>query len=200
MKKIAITVFIFMIITCLSKMVNAQENDVGKTLIVYYSLSGNTLAGCEVLQKGLEADLLEIRDLKNRSGKWGFLCAAFGSLFGRLTRIDPENPDMAGYENIIIASPIWTGKLSIAIRTFIDRNRFDKKKVILYTTTNAAEKEKYKEKTGLLSGKKEEKLLGYFQILARKTVDDKKILRTIDEIEADTLSIVPDLKRMFQTN
>ena len=200
MKKITLIVFIFMIITCLSGMVNAQENDMGKTLIVYYSLSGNTLAGCEVLQKGLEADLLEIRDLKNRSGKWGFLCAAFGSLFGRLTRIDPENPDMADYENIIIASPIWTGKLSIAIRTFIDRNRFDKKKVILYTTTNAAEKEKYKEKNRNLVREKGGEVVGYFQILARKIVDDKKILRTIDEIEADTMSIVPDMKRLFQTN
>ena len=200
MKKIAMTVFIFMIITCLSGMVNAQENDMGKTLIVYYSLTGNTKAGCEVLQKGLESDLLEIRDLKNRSGKLGFARSAFGSLFGLHTKIEPEQPDMSAYQNIIIASPIWTGKLSMAIRTFIDRNRFDKKKVILYTTTNAAEKEKYKEKNRNLVRGKGGEVVGYFQILARKIVDDEKILRTIDEIEADTLSIVPDVKRLFQTN
>jgi flavodoxin len=201
MKRIIVTIFILILFVVISGgNVCAQEKDMGKTLIVYYSLSGNTLAGCEVLQKGLEADLLEIRDLKNRSGKWGFLCAAFGSLFGRLTRIDPENPDMSGYENIIIASPIWTGKLSIAIRTFIDRNRFDKKKVILYTTTNAAEKEKYKEKNRNLVREKGGEVVGYFQILARKIVDDEKILRTIDEIKTETLSAVPDMKRLFQTN
>jgi flavodoxin len=200
MKKIAITVFILMIITFLSGMVNALEKDMGKTLIVYYSLSGNTRAGCEVMQKGLEADLLEIRDLKNRSGKWGFLCAAFGSLFGSLTLIEPEKPDMSDYKNIVIASPVWTGKLSMAIRTFIDRNRFDGKKVALYTTTNAAEKEKYKEKNIILVREKGGEVVGYFQILARKIVDGEKVLRTIDEIKTETLSTVPDMKRMFQAN
>jgi len=121
--------------------------------------------------------------LNNRSGKWGFLCAAFGSLFGKLTRIEPENPDMSAYENIIIASPIWTGKLSMAVRTFIEKNRFDNKKVILYTTTNAEEKEEYKEKNRSLLRDKGGDVVGYFQILAKKEVDGEKVLRTIDEIE-----------------
>ena len=88
----------------------------------------------------------------------------------------------------------------MAIRTFIDKNRFVNKKVILYTTTNAEEKEKYKEKNRNLVRGKGGEVVGYFQILARKIVDDEKILRTIDEIETDTLSIVPDMKRLFQTN
>lgn len=191
---------IFILIVMLCGNISAQERHMDKTLIVYYSLSGNTRAGCEVMQKGLEADLLEIRDLKNRSGKWGFVCAAFGSLFGRLTQIDPLNPDMSDYDNIIIASPIWTGKLSMAIRTFIDRNRFDGKKVILYTTTNAAEKEKYKEKNRNLVREKGGEVVGYFQILARKEVDGEKVLRTIDEMGTETLSLVPGMKEMFQVN
>ena len=200
MKKIALTVFIFMIIACLSGMLNAQENDMGKTLIVYYSLTGNTKTGCEVLQKELQVDILEIRDLVNRSGGWGFARSAFGSLLGLHTKIDPEQPDMSAYQNIIIASPIWTGKLSMAIRTFIDKNRFDNKKVILYTTTNAEEKEKYKEKNRNLLREKGGEVVGYFQILARNIVDDKKILRTIGEIKDETLGVVTDIERIFQTN
>jgi len=119
---------------------------------------------------------------------------------GLHTKIDPEQPDMSAYQNIIIASPIWTGKLSMAVRTFIDKNRFDNKKVILYTTTNAEEKEKYKEKNRNLVREKGGEVVGYFQVLARKIVDDKKILRSIDEIKSETLSAVPDIKRMFQTN
>ena len=197
MKKITLTVFIFMIITCLSGMVNAQENDMGKTLIVYYSLTGNTKTGCEVLQKELQVDILEIRDLVNRSGGWGFARSAFGSLLGLHTKIDPEQPDMSAYQNIIIASPIWTGKLSMAIRTFIDKNRFDNKKVILYTTTNAEEKEKYKEKNRNLLREKGGEVVGYFQILAKKEVGGEKVLRTKDEMVADTLSIVSSLKKLL---
>ena len=197
MKKITLTVFIFMIITCLSGMVNAQENDMGKTLIVYYSLTGNTKTGCEVLQKELQVDILEIRDLVNRSGGWGFARSAFGSLLGLHTKIDPEQPDMSAYQNIIIASPIWTGKLSMAVRTFIDKNRFDNKKVILYTTTNAEEKEKYKEKNRDLVRKQGGEVVGYFQILAKKEVDEEKVLRTKEEMLADTLSIVSSLKKLL---
>jgi len=173
MKRITSAIFI-MILSIVISCGNlcAQEKAMGKTLIVYYSLSGNTKAGCQILQKVLASDLVEIRDLNNRSGKWGFLCAAFGSLFGKLTRIEPENPDMSAYENIIIASPIWTGKLSMAVRT-----------LILYTTTNAEEKEEYKEKNRSLLRDKGGDVVGYFQILAKKEVDGEKVLRTIDEIE-----------------
>ena len=200
MKKIKMIFFILFMITCLTGMVQAQENEMGKTLIVYYSLTGNTKAGCELLQKELQADILEIRDLVDRTGGWGFARSAFGSLLGLHTEIEPEQPDMSAYQNIIIASPIWTGKLSMAIRTFIDKNRFDNKKVILYTTTNAEEKEKYKEKNRTLLREKGGEVAGYFQILARKIINEKKIQRTIDEIKTDTLSAVPEIKRLLQTN
>jgi len=169
MKKIIITVFILLTFTCLSDGVLAQEKTMGKTLIVYYSLTGNTKAGCELLQNELQADILEIKDLVNRTGWWGFARSAFGSLLGFHTKIDPEQPDLSAYQNIIIASPIWTGKLSMAVRTFVDKNRFDNKKVILYTTTNAEEKEKYKEKNRNLVREKGGEVVGYFQILTEKS-------------------------------
>ena len=124
----------------------AQQHEEGKTLILYYSLTGNTKASCEALQKTLGADILEIKDLRNRSGKWGFFKTAIASLIGRPTKIEPEHPNLSSYSFIILGSPIWTGKLSMAIRTLVDRNRFDGKKVVIFTTTNAYEKEKYKEK------------------------------------------------------
>ena len=200
MKTIKTIFFTLMIITCLNGWVQAQEDSMGKTLIVYYSLTGNTKAGCELLQKELQADILEIKDLVNRSGRWGFARSAFGSLFGFHTKIEPEQPDISPYKNIIIASPIWTGKLSMAIRTFIDKNRFDGKRVVLFTTTNAAEKEKYKEKNKDLVREKGGEVVGYFQILAREIIDGKKIPRTIDEIKADALRAVPEIKISFQTN
>ena len=195
MKRIISTIamlILFVVISCGN--VCAQEKDMGKTLIVYYSLTGNTKAGCELLQNELQADILEIKDLVNRSGRWGFARSAFGSLLGLYTEIDPEQPDLSAYQNIIIASPIWTGKLSMAVRTFIDKNRFDNKKVILYTTTNAEEKEKYKEKNRNLLREKGGEVVGYFQILAKKEVGEEKVPRIKEEMAADTLSIVSSIK------
>jgi flavodoxin len=175
----------------------AAEQTGGKTLILYYSLTGNTRAGCEVLQAELGADIIEIKDLRKRDGKWGFFKTAIGSLVGKHTKIEPEKVDITKYHNIILGSPIWTGKLSMAIRTLIDRNRFDWRKVIIYTTTNALEKEKYQEKSRNLVRKAGGDVVGYYQILAKEEVDGKKADRTKEQIVEDTLALVPEIKGLF---
>ena len=175
----------------------AEERTNGKTLILYYSLTGNTRTSCEVLQGALGADIMEIKDLRKRSGKWGFFKTAMGSLVGKHTKIEPEKIDLTGYQNIILGSPIWTGKLSMAIRTVIDRNRFDGKKVVIFTTTNAFEKEKYKEKGRNLVRKSGGDVVGYYQVLAKDKVNDKKIDRGKEQIIADTLALVPEIQQLF---
>ena len=44
----------------------AQQKTGKDILILYYSLTGNTRACCEALQRTLGADILEIKDLKKR--------------------------------------------------------------------------------------------------------------------------------------
>ena len=176
----------------------AQGEKIGKTLILYYSLTGNTRAGCEALQEALGADILEIKDLKKRSDKgFTYRITGFASLFGLHTRIEPENPDLSSYHNIIIGSPIWTGKLSMATRTLIDKNRFDGKKVVIYTTTNAGEKGKYKEKNSKLVREAGGDVVGYYQVLAREEINGEKIERTREQMVADTLKFVPEIRQVF---
>jgi flavodoxin len=175
----------------------AEDSASGKMLIMYYSRTGNTRMACEELQKSLGADLLEIRDLKNRAGGWGFFTGAVGSLFGLHTTIEPAHPDLAAYQYIIIASPIWTGKLSTPIRTLIDTNRFDGKKVILFTTTNALEKEEYREKSKAAVAKVGGSVVGYYQVAVQKEVNKKKVDRSKEDIVADSLKCVPEIKKAF---
>ena len=177
----------------------ATEPTTGKILILYYSRTGKTKLACETLQKPLGATMLEIKDLKDRSGRWGFFTGALASLFGMHTEIEPEHPDLAPYSCIILASPIWTGKLSPAIRTLIAKNRFDGKKVVLFTTTNAFEKEEAKEKAKALITAQGGKALGYYQVTSMKKVNDKKIERTDDEIITDTLKFVPEIQKIFSS-
>lgn len=168
-----------------------------KILVMYYSRTGNTKMCCEVLQKELGADMIEINDLKSRSGGWGFFTGAVGSMFNVHTEIKPLNPDLSSYKNIIIASPIWTGTLSTAIRTLIDKNRFDNKKVIMFTTTNAAEKEKYIEKSKGRVAQQGAQVLGYYQLVVKKEVNGKKIDKSRKEIIDDSLKLVPEIKKAF---
>ena len=176
---------------------SAQQETGGDVLILYHSLTGNTKACCETLQKELSADIIEIKDLKDRSGRWGFFKTAIGSLFGSHTKIEPENPDMSSYPFIILAAPIWTGKLSMAIRTLIDKNSFEGKKVIIFTTTNAFEKEKYKEKSKDLVRKAGGEVVGYYQVVAMEEVEGEKVERGIEPMIKDTLTFVPEIKKAF---
>ena len=178
-------------------LLSSAEYTMGKTLILYYSLTGNTKASCEALQEALGANIIEIKDLRKCSGKWGFFKTAIASLFGKHTKIEPENPDITPYSNIILGSPIWNGKLSMVIRTLIDRNRFDGKKVIIFATTNAFEKEKYKEKSRKLVRKSGGEVVGYYQVLTTEEVNGEKIERTKEQIIEDTLSLVPEIKKLL---
>ena len=176
----------------------AQQGVDGKILILYYSLTGNTKACCEALQQALGADGIEIKDLSDRSGRWGFSKTAIGSLLGMHTKIEPINPDFSSYPNIIIGSPIWTGKLSMAIRTLIDKNRFDGKKVIIFTTTNAFEEEKYKEKSKNLVREVGGDIVGYYQVLAQEEVnEEEKVDRHVEQIVEDALKFVPEIQKIF---
>jgi flavodoxin len=173
----------------------AQEDTAMKTLIVYYSRTGNTKAVCEALQKELRADIIEIHDLKNRAGGWGFFTGAIGSLFSTHTRIEPATPDLTAYSNILIGSPVWSGKMSTAIRTFIAKNRFDGKKVVILTTTNALEKEGSQNKSKALVQQAGGVVAGYYQVLAREKADGKRVERTQQQIADDGLKLAPEIKK-----
>ncbi|MCK5186030.1 MAG: hypothetical protein KAR43_02780, partial [Deltaproteobacteria bacterium] len=59
--------------------------------------------------------------------------------------IEPFNKDLKGYNPIIIASPIWIGKLSSPARTFIKQAELKDKEVDIFLTYNGKlteEKEK----------------------------------------------------------
>jgi flavodoxin len=176
----------------------AQGNPMSdKILVLYYSRTGNTRLCCEALQKSLGADLQEIRDCKGRSGGWGFFTGAIGSLFNVHTAIEPAHPDLSGYRNIIIASPIWTGTLSTAIRTLIDENRWDGKNVVLLTTTNAAEKEKYIEKSRARVAQRGARVLGYYQVVVKNEVNGKRVDKPRQELIEAASRFVPEIKRAF---
>ena len=68
---------------------------------------------------------------------------------------------------------------------------------MIFTTTNAFEKEKYKEKSRNLVRKAGGDVVGYYQVLAKEEVNDEKVDRTKEQIVEDTLTFVPEIQRSF---
>ena len=50
--------------------VSAEEDISPKTLIIYYSRTGKTQLISKILNRYVNADLLELKDPKDRSGNW----------------------------------------------------------------------------------------------------------------------------------
>lgn len=177
--------------------VHAQDDAGMKTLIVYYSRTGNTKLACEVLQMELGCNIIEIKDLKSREGGWGFFTAALGSMFNTHTKIDPEHIDLAPYGAVIIGSPVWAGRPAAAIRTFIAKHRLDGKKIVLFTTTNVLENkgsQSRSEKKVLESGGT---MAGYFQIAVTEKINEEKTVRPMALIAQDAVKLAIEIKTVL---
>ena len=105
-------------------------------LVVYYSRTGKSEIFAQALSAHLATDILKITDRKNRSGALGFMLSALDSIRGAAADIEPPHIDVNPYKVIVLVSPIWNWKLCTPIRTFIDKNNLQGKKVLVVTTAN----------------------------------------------------------------
>lgn len=94
-----------------------------KTLICYYSWSGNNRKLAQELGKKLGADLDEIIDLKDRKGIAGFLRSAFLVLAKKQIEIKTSNKNPKDYDLLILVTPIQIGGLPSASRTYLSQNK-----------------------------------------------------------------------------
>jgi len=103
-----------------------------RSLIVYYTRTGNARFLAETIAAEIGADVEEVVDLKKRSGLFGFLSGGKDAWQGKETEISLTTKSPADYELVIIGTPIWAGKLSPAIRTYLKKNDLSEKKVAVF--------------------------------------------------------------------
>jgi flavodoxin len=105
-----------------------------KTLVVYYSRSGNTKKAAEIIAQHLRADQEELIDLTNRNGFWGWLFAGRDAWRKRMTKIGPTKMNPSAYDLVILGTPMWAASITPAIRTYISQNQSKIKKVAFFIT------------------------------------------------------------------
>jgi len=116
-----------------------------KTLVIYYTRTGNAKFMAETIAAELRADMEEVIDLKNRQGKLAFLPAGRDAMRGKETEIAQTKRTPNDYDLIIIGQPVWAGSPTPAIRTYLNKNALSGKKVALFfsdTSVEAVEKTK----------------------------------------------------------
>jgi len=73
--------------------------------------------------------------------------------------------------------------------------------VVIFTTTNAYEKEKYKEKSKDIVSKAGGDVVGYYQVLAKEEVnEEEKVDRPLEQIVEDALKFVPEIQKVFSSS
>jgi flavodoxin len=112
-----------------------------KILVIFYSKTGNTKYVAQKIAEQLNAELSEITDKKNRKGKLNFLKSGYESIREKLTEIEVSKK-IDDYNFVIIGSPVWAGKIPPAIRTFLVKNDFRRKKIAFFVTVGGNKPQK----------------------------------------------------------
>ncbi len=103
-----------------------------KTLVVYYTRTGNSKFAAETIAGELGADIEEVVDLKDRQGRLAYMSCGRDAMKGNETEIAPTKRNPTDYDLIVVAQPVWAWSPTPAIRTYLNKNDLSGKKVALF--------------------------------------------------------------------
>ena len=115
-----------------------------KTIIVYYSLEGNTEYAANQIAEVIGADLLRIMPKKAypTNGLRKFLWGGKSAVMGETPELLPYHFDASAYDRIIIGFPVWAGNFAPPIRTYLLNNNLHDKHIAAFACQSGAGAEK----------------------------------------------------------
>lgn len=125
----------FLLMSCQGEELNAKTlsdlttSNGGKTLIVYYSYTGNTEQIASDLKTIISADIIEIepveKNLDYAANNYAIGTEQLNKIKANPSEessypaIEPVNVDLSGYETVIIATPLWWSQMASNMQTFL---------------------------------------------------------------------------------
>jgi flavodoxin len=105
-----------------------------RSLVLYYSHSGNTARVANQIYKALQAkgdvDISELRHSDSKRYKIRHLLAR---VFPALTDLSKDMPDISKYDLVCVGSPVWGGKPApLALKLLLRLRKVPIKKVIYF--------------------------------------------------------------------
>ena len=111
------------------------DNNLGKVLVVYYSLSGNTRNIAENIKNKTNADIYEIRTAEKIKANPKFYLTVKKQLReGKYPEIFDDLPDMSKYDIIFVGSPVWWYTVSTPVLSFLKKADFHGAKIVPFST------------------------------------------------------------------
>ena len=115
-----------------------------KRLVVYYSLSGNTEAAAKKIAEKLDAELLRLDTEKAMPKSFAARILVGGGqvMMNYIPKLKPMEKDPAGYDEIILGSPIWNSKGVPAINAFLQDEKAAAKVTSLFFLSGGGDTKK----------------------------------------------------------
>ena len=113
--------------------VHGKDLRMSKILVVYYSLDGNTELAANQIKDITGADLEQLIPEHEpvRKGFRKLAAGGFQALIHYKPRIKRLRHRLEDYETIVIASPVWAGTCPPAMETFLNKESFSGKEVVI---------------------------------------------------------------------
>ena len=115
-----------------------------KTLIVYYSLEGNTDFAAKKIAEKMNAGLLRLAPEKAYpdSGFRKFFWGGKSAVMAETPALQKYAFDPAAYDRIIFGFPVWAGNVTPPIRTFLKENDLQGKRFAAFACESGSGAEK----------------------------------------------------------
>ncbi|HYE69345.1 MAG TPA: flavodoxin [Anaerovoracaceae bacterium] len=124
-----------------------------KSVVIYYSLTGNTDLVAKMIAERIGADTIKIKPEKEipTKGSSKFFLGGKSVIFHEKPKLLNENLSLEGYDTLIIGTPIWASSFTPPINTFLSENVIKDKNIYFFATHSPGTKtdkcfEKMKEK------------------------------------------------------
>jgi len=114
----------------------AENKNAHKTLVVYYSLTGNTKQIAQHIHDLVGGDIFELRTVQTYPENHQKLIDQAKKELGDgyLPELQGRLTNLSEYDIIYVGSPIWWGTDAPAVRTFLSQNDLSGKTVIPFVT------------------------------------------------------------------
>ncbi|MFR6695035.1 MAG: flavodoxin family protein [Dysosmobacter sp.] len=109
-------------------------------LCIYYSRTGNTKRVMETIAKEMDAELLALTDGVERSGLRGWLRSGMDAMRKDCPDVLPFETErkLENYRLVIVGTPVWAGRCSSVIRSFL-KNHGGELNRVAYVLTRGSE-------------------------------------------------------------
>lgn len=112
------------------------------TLVVYYSLTGNTKDVAETIAGEFDAFVEPIQDSVKRTGFLGYMRSGFEAMTSKLSVIKKPEKHPEQFDLVIVGSPVWVGSMASPVRSYLSNHPVKSAKFAAFCTSGGPKNSK----------------------------------------------------------